>query len=341
MTDIADIPKQEVNTVFSKETYLQWYELMYLLRKFEEKAGQLYGQQKIRGFCHLYIGQEAVAAGIMSAIRPEDPLITAYRDHGIAIAKGISPEACMAELYGKATGCAKGKGGSMHFFSKEHRFFGGHGIVGGQVPIGTGIAFAEKYKDTDNVCITMFGDGAVRQGAVHESFNMAMLWQLPVVFICENNYYAMGTSVERSSNVADIYKLGLAYDMPCKAVDGMRCETVHEAIAEAVARARKGEGPTFLEIRTYRYKGHSMSDPAKYRTKEEVARYKANDPIEGVKNLLLEKEYITKDELKTIQNKVKKQVEASVRFAEESPYPDDSELYNEVYVQSDYPFIQH
>ncbi|MGB1204186.1 MAG: pyruvate dehydrogenase (acetyl-transferring) E1 component subunit alpha [Chitinophagales bacterium] len=326
-------------TTFSNDTYLEWYKLMLLLRRFEEKAGQLYGQQKIRGFCHLYIGQEAIAAGIMSAIRPTDAIITAYRDHGIAIAKGISPEACMAELFGKATGCAKGKGGSMHFFSKEHNFYGGHGIVGAQIPMGTGIAFADKYNETGRVCLTMFGDGAARQGALHEAFNLAMLWKLPVVYICENNYYAMGTSVERSSNITDIYKIGLAYDMPSKAVDGMQCETVHEAIAEAVERARSGGGPTFLEIRTYRYKGHSMSDPAKYRTKEEVADYKAHDPINQVKATLLKNGAITEEGLKEIQKDVKAKVAASIKFAEESPYPNDSELFKDIYVQPDYPFI--
>ena len=326
-------------TSFSDDTYLEWYKLMLLLRRFEEKAGQLYGQQKIRGFCHLYIGQEAIAAGMISAIRPTDPVITAYRDHGMAIAKGISPEACMAELFGKITGCAKGKGGSMHFFSKEHHFYGGHGIVGAQIPMGTGIAFADKYNDTGRVCITMFGDGAARQGALHEAFNLAMLWKLPVVYICENNYYAMGTSVERSSNITDIYKIGLAYDMPSKAVDGMQCETVHEAIAEAVERARSGGGPTFLEIRTYRYKGHSMSDPAKYRTKEEVADYKSHDPINQVKAVLLERRAITEEGLKEIQKDVKAKVAASIKFAEESPYPDDSELFKDIYAEPNYPFI--
>jgi len=327
-------------TKFSKETYLEWYELMLLLRKFEEKAGQLYGKQKIRGFCHLYIGQEALAAGIISAKKKSDALITAYRDHGMAIAKGISPEACMAELYGKATGCAKGKGGSMHFFSKEHNFYGGHGIVGAQIALGAGIAFAEKYKGNDNVCVTMFGDGAARQGILHETFNLAMTWKLPVVFICENNYYAMGTSVERTSNVTDIYKLGLAYDMPSVPVDGMRPEAVYDAMAEAVARARRGDGPSFLEIRTYRYKGHSMSDPAKYRTKEEVASYKQQDPVNSVKNTLLENNYATQADIKAIQAKVKQQVNDAITFAEESPYPNDSELYTDVYIQPNYPFLR-
>jgi len=312
---------------------------MLLMRRFEERAGQLYGMQKIKGFCHLYIGQEAVAAGAMSVLRPTDTMITAYRDHANAIAKGISPNAVMAELFAKATGCSKGKGGSMHMFSAEHKFFGGHGIVGGQIPLGAGIAFAEKYKGTDNVCVCYMGDGAVRQGAFHEAFNMAMLWKLPVVFICENNNYAMGTSVERTSNVTDIYKLGSAYDMPSKQVDGMRCETVHEAMEEAVERARKGNGPTFLEIKTYRYKGHSMSDPAKYRSKEEVEGYKSQDPIELVLKTIKEKKYATDKQLEEIDNRVKQIVDESVQFAEESPYPDPSELYKDVYVQEDYPYI--
>jgi pyruvate dehydrogenase E1 component alpha subunit len=258
----------------TKEIYLHWYESMLLMRKFEERAGQLYGQQKIRGFCHLYIGQEAVVAGAISAMRPEDCMITAYRDHAHAIAKGVSCNAVMAELYGKVTGCSKGKGGSMHMFSAEHRFFGGHGIVGGQIPLGAGIAFAEQYNGTDHVCVCYMGDGAVRQGSLNETFNMAMLWKLPVIFVCENNGYAMGTSVARTTNVQDIYKIGLAYDMPSEPVDGMSCEAVHKSMDKAIDRARKGEGPTFLEIRTYRYKGHSMSDPAKYRSKEEVEEYK-------------------------------------------------------------------
>ncbi|MEN9521782.1 MAG: pyruvate dehydrogenase (acetyl-transferring) component subunit alpha [Bacteroidota bacterium] len=324
---------------FSQDTYLYWYELMQRMRKFEEKAGQLYGMQKIRGFCHLYIGQEAVAAGIMSAIRPDDGIITAYRDHGLALAKGISANACMAELYGKATGCSKGKGGSMHFFSAEHKFFGGHGIVGAQIGTGAGIAFAEKYNGTDNVCITMFGDGAARQGILHEAFNQAMLWKLPVIFICENNEYAMGTSVERTSNVTDIVKLGLAYDMPSAQVNGMSPEDVHEAIELAVDRARKGDGPTFLEIKTYRYKGHSMSDPAKYRSKDEVEEYKSKDPIEQIKKLILDKKYATETQLEEIDNGIKLEVEESVKFAEESPFPDDDELLKDIYAQQDYPFI--
>lgn len=326
-------------TKFTKETYLYWYEMMLLLRKFEEKAGQLYGMQKIRGFCHLYIGQEAVAAGCMTATRQEDPFITAYRDHGLGLAKGMSANECMAELYGKATGCSKGKGGSMHFFSLEKYFFGGHGIVGAQIGTGAGLAFAEKYKGTDNVCLTFFGDGAARQGMLHETFNLAMLWKLPVVFICENNQYAMGTSVERTSNVIDIYKLADAYDMPGDMVDGMSPEAVHEAVARAVKRARQGDGPTLLEMKTYRYKGHSMSDPQKYRTKEEVEEYKDKDPIEVVKLKLLNEHNVSENHIQEINDRIREIVEESVRFSEESPWPDDNELLKDVYKQQDYPFI--
>lgn len=327
------------STPITKETYLEWYKSMLLMRKFEEKAGQLYGQQKIRGFCHLYIGQEAVVAGTVSATRPADTFITSYRDHAQALAKGVSANACMAELYGKATGCSKGKGGSMHFFSKEHGMMGGHGIVGGQIPLGAGIAFAEKYLGTDNVNVCFMGDGAVRQGALNESFNMAMLWKLPVIFVCENNGYAMGTSVKRTTNMEDIYKIGLGFDMPSMPVDGMDPVAVHNAMDEAVQRARAGEGPTFLEIRTYRYKGHSMSDPAKYRTKEELEEYKGRDPLISTKQAILENNYADEAWFAEIEAGVKKVVEESVKFAEESPYPSVDELYKDIYVQEDYPFV--
>jgi pyruvate dehydrogenase E1 component alpha subunit len=312
---------------------------MLLLRKFEEKTGQLYGQQKIRGFCHLYIGQEALASGAMTAIRDDDNMITAYRDHGLAIVKGITPNECMAELYGKATGCTKGKGGSMHFFSKEKRFFGGHGIVGGQIGLAAGIAFAEQFKGTDAVTLCYFGDGAARQGMLHETFNMAMTWKLPVIFICENNHYAMGTSVERTSNVLDIYKFADAYDMPGDSIDGMSPEEVHNAIERAARRARDGEGPTLIEMKTYRYRGHSMSDPAKYRSKEEVEEYKEKDPIDHVLNVIRENNYATEAEIEAINEKVKAVVEESVAFAENSPWPDESEVYKDIYTQEDYPFI--
>ncbi|PSL24907.1 pyruvate dehydrogenase (acetyl-transferring) E1 component subunit alpha [Chitinophaga ginsengisoli] len=331
--------KTDVKTKFTKETYLYWYELMLLLRRFEEKAGQLYGMQKIRGFCHLYIGQEAIAAGAMTATKPDDKFITAYRDHALAIAKGMTADECMAELYGKATGCSKGKGGSMHFFAPDKGFYGGHGIVGAQIGTGAGLAFAEQYKGTDSVALCFFGDGAARQGMLHETFNMAMLWKLPVIFICENNMYAMGTSVERTSNVLDIYKLANAYDMPSATIDGMSAEAVHEGVDRAVKRARAGEGPTLLEIKTYRYRGHSMSDPAKYRTKEEVEEYKEKDPINQVLATIQKNKWATEAEIDAINEKVKQQVEHCVQFAEESPWPSDDELLKDVYVQQDYPFI--
>jgi pyruvate dehydrogenase E1 component subunit alpha len=324
---------------FSKETYLYWYELMLLLRKFEEKAGQMYGMQKIRGFCHLYIGQEAVAAGCMTATNPEDIFITAYRDHGLAIAKGITAKACMAELFAKVTGCSKGKGGSMHMFGVKERFFGGHGIVGAQIGTGAGLAFAEKYKGTSNVVLCFFGDGAARQGILHETFNMAMLWKLPVIFICENNNYAMGTSVARSSNVLDIYKLADAYEMPGDRVDGMNPEAVHDAVQRAVKRAREQGGPTLLEVKTYRYRGHSMSDPAKYRSKEEMEEYKLKDPVETSLEKLKSDFGVSDQEIETIDERVKAEVDEAVKFAEESPFPDDSELYKDIYAEEDYPFI--
>lgn len=324
---------------YPKETYMYWYESMQLMRKFEERAGMLYGQQKIRGFCHLYIGQEACASGAVSALTKDDKWITAYRDHGIPLALGSSPNAVMAELFAKETGSSKGKGGSMHIFDKEVNFMGGHGIVGAQVPLGAGIAFAEKYNKTTNLCMCYMGDGAVRQGAFHETLNMAMLWKLPVIFVIENNGYAMGTSVKRSSNVTDLYTLGEAYDMPSEPVDAMSVEAVHEAVARAAERARSGEGPSLLEFRTYRYKGHSMSDPMKYRTKEELEQYKLRDPIEQVRKSILDNGIATEEDLAAIDKKIKAQVDDSVKFAEESPYPPAEEAFKDVYVQKDYPFI--
>jgi pyruvate dehydrogenase E1 component alpha subunit len=327
-------------TKFSKETYLYWYELMQLIRQFELMAEEKYKMEgKIRGFFHAYVGQEAIAAGCMTATRPEDAFITAYRDHGLAIAKGVSVNSCMAELYGKATGCAKGKGGSMHFFGKDVNFYGGHGIVGAQIGTGAGIAFAEQYKGTDNVCLTFFGDGAARQGILHETFNMAMTWKLPVVFICENNHYAMGTSVQRTSNVIDIYKLADAYDMPSDSIDGMTAEGVHEGVSRAVKRAREKGGPTLLEIKTYRYKGHSISDPGKYRTKEEVEEYKGKDPITSLLQTIQKNNIITEEEINAINKRVDEAVAEAVRFAEESPWPSDDEVLKDVYVDKNYPFI--
>jgi pyruvate dehydrogenase E1 component alpha subunit len=322
-----------------KERYMFWFENMLLMRRFEEKAGQLYGQQKIKGFCHLYIGQEACASGAVSASEKGDKWITAYRDHGLPIALGSDPKTLMAELFAKATGCSKGKGGSMHFFDKEVNFMGGHGIVGAQVPMGAGIAFSEKYNKTGKVCFCYMGDGAVRQGAFHEALNMARTWNLPVVFVIENNGYAMGTSVERTSNVTELYKLGLSYDMPSEAVDGMSPEAVHEAFASAAARGRRGDGPTLLELRTYRYKGHSMSDPAKYRTKEELESYKNLDPIEHVRNVILENKWASEEDLEKFESKIKDVVNECVTFAEESPYPSVDEVYRDVYADADYPYI--
>ncbi|MDA9755787.1 pyruvate dehydrogenase (acetyl-transferring) E1 component subunit alpha [Flavobacteriales bacterium] len=323
----------------NKDTYTRWFREMYLMRKFEERCGQLYIQQKFGGFCHLYIGQEAVLSGMREAIRPTDRVITAYRDHAHPLVLGTDPKYVMAEMYGKKTGTSKGKGGSMHMFDKERNLFGGHGIVGGQIGLGAGIAFADKYRKEDHVTVCFMGDGAARQGMLHETFNMAMTWKLPVIFIIENNQYAMGTSVERTSNVTDLETLGASYKMPSATVDGMSPEAVRDAIAEAAERGRRGEGPTLLDIQTYRYKGHSMSDPQKYRTKDEVASYVERDPIAHVRGIILENKWNTEEELKAVEKEVKAQVEEAIKFAEESPLPDASELYEDVYMQSDYPFV--
>lgn len=332
--------KTAKKNAFSKAQYVEWYRQMQLMRKFEELCGHLYIQQKFGGFCHLYIGQEAVAAGMVSAMDKDDNVITAYRDHGFPLAMGTDPNLVMAELYGKQTGLSKGKGGSMHMFDMEYNLFGGHGIVGAQIPMGAGIAFADRYLDRKRVTYCFMGDGAVRQGAFHETMNMAMMWDLPVVMVIENNNYAMGTSVKRSTNVEDLSKLGLSYDMPSESVDGMSVEAVHDAFKRAADRARKGGGPTLLNIETYRYKGHSMSDPQKYRTKEEVEQYKAVDPIQQVLKTITDSKYATKKQIEAIDEKIKKQVDESVKFAEESPMPEPHELYEDVYVNSDYPFVR-
>ena len=313
---------------------------MYLIRQFELMAEEKYKMEgKIRGFFHAYVGQEAIAAGCMTATKPEDLFITAYRNHGLAIAKGVSVNSCMAELYGKATGNAKGKGGSMHFFGTDVNFYGGHGIVGAQIGTGAGSAFAEQYRETDNVVLCFFGDGAARQGMLHETFNLAMLWKLPVIFICENNNYAMGTSVSRTSNVTDIYKLADGYDMPSDMVNGMTPEAVHESISRAVKRAREKGGPTLIELKTYRYKGHSISDPGKYRGKEEVEEYKQKDPVNIVLQTIKDNNLATDEEIKAIDDRVNKMVDESVKFAEESPLPDDDEVLKDVYMDKNYPFI--
>ena len=322
----------------SKETYLSWYELMLRLRRFEEKAGSLYGQQKIRGFCHLYIGQEAIASGMMEAMDKDDNLITAYRDHGLAIAKGMSMREAMAELYGKATGCSKGKGGSMHFFDKENRFFGGHGIVGGQIGLGAGIAFADKYNKTNRVTVSVFGDGAAWQGMLHESINLAKLWNLPVVFVCENNGYAMGTSQARTTEVDNIASIASYQGMPTPVCDGMDPDAVADTMAEVIEHARSGKGPSLVEIKTYRFKGHSMSDPQKYRTRDELNSYRDQDPIQTVKGYLLETFKVKEDVIKAIDQAVKEEVADCIEFAENSPWPDNAEVYKDIY-QDEYPFL--
>lgn len=324
---------------YTKETYLTWFETMQRVRRFEEQTLYAYSQQKIRGFCHVYIGQEAIAAGLVTGITKDDKLVTAYRQHGIALARGLSSKSCMAELYGKSTGCVKGKGGSMHFFSKEHNYFGGNGIVGAQIPIGTGIAFAENYRGSDNLCVTMFGDGAARQGALYESFNMAMTWKLPVLYICENNQYAMGTSVKRTSNVHELYKIGSAFEMPSEPVDGMDPVAVHEALQKAAKHIRSGKGPYFLEINTYRYRGHSVSDPQKYRTKDELNDYKDRDPLVIIEKKMLDNKIATQKEIDKIKADIETEIAEAMNFAEESDFPLGSELYDDNYVQEDYPFI--
>ena len=325
-----------------KEVYLKWYEDMLFWRKFEDKLAAVYIQQKVRGFLHLYNGQEAIVAGCMHAIDPtKDRMITAYRNHVHPIALGVDPRRIMAELYGKDTGTSHGLGGSMHIFSKEHRFYGGHGIVGGQIPLGAGLAFADKYNETGAVTLTFMGDGATRQGSLHETFNLAMNWKLPVVFICENNHYAMGTSVERTANHPDIWKLGLGYEMPCEPVDGMNPVSVAEKVFEAVERARRGDGPTFLDIRTYRYRGHSMSDAQHYRTKEDVEEYKKIDPITQVLDVIKAKKYATDAEIEAIDERVKDLVAECEKFAEESPFPQKNVMYDVVYEQENYPFLPH
>jgi pyruvate dehydrogenase E1 component alpha subunit len=322
---MTDAPK-------NSESLKKLYSDMLLIRRFEERAGQLYGMGLIGGFCHLYIGQEAVVVGMQAATSQGDQSLTAYRDHGHMLAAGIDPKAVMAELTGRSTGLSRGKGGSMHMFSSEKKFYGGHGIVGAQVPIGTGLAFANKYRGNNSVCLTYFGDGAANQGQVYESFNMAELWKLPVVYIIENNHYAMGTSVERSSAVADFSKRGASFAIPGVQVDGMDVEAVQAAGADAIAHCRAGKGPIILEMKTYRYRGHSMSDPAKYRTREEVTEVREKrDPIDHFGKKLVEGGVVTEDDLKSIDQAIKARVVAAAEFATESPEPGAKELYTDVY----------
>ncbi len=316
----------------SKQEFLGYYRNMLLIRRFEEKSGQLYGMGIISGFCHLYIGQEALVVGVQAALKKGDHTITAYRDHGHILASGMDPKFVMAELTGRETGCSRGKGGSMHMFDLANHFWGGHGIVGAQVPLGTGIAFACKYNNLDNICATYFGDGASHQGQVYEAFNMASMWKLPVLYIIENNIYSMGTSVKRHSCREDLYKFGESFHIPGKRVNGMDVLEVKKATDEAVKSIRAGNGPVLLEMITYRYRGHSMSDPGSYRTKEEVALMKdSKDPIEALKKIIIDKKYATEDDLKNIEKEIKAIVNEAAEFATSSKEPDLAELYTDVY----------
>jgi pyruvate dehydrogenase E1 component alpha subunit len=314
-----------------ESTLLNLLQQMILIRRFEEKAAESYSIGKIGGFCHLYIGQEAVGVGAISALRPDDYVLTSYREHGQAIAKGISPEEVMAELFGKAGGCSGGKGGSMHLFDADVNFLGGHAIVGGQIPLSTGVAFASKYRGTDQVTLCFFGEAAVNQGAFHESLNMAQLWKLPCIYMCENNQYGMGTSLERAMSLSDISRKSCAYGLASEFVDGMDVLAVREATERAIKRARNDYLPTLLEVRTYRYMGHSMSDPGNYRTRAEIEKYQERDPIKLFTASLKEKGILDDDELARMEKDVKEQVEESVRFADESPQPEAEELYTDVY----------
>ena len=315
---------------------LKFYKDMLLIRRFEEKAGQLYGRGLIAGFCHLYIGQEAVVVGMQDCIGDGDQVVTGYRDHGHMLACGMDPDGVMAELTGREGGYSRGKGGSMHMFSREKNFFGGHGIVGAQVPIGTGLAFSNKYKETDRVCLTYFGDGATNQGQVYEAFNMASLWKLPVVYVIENNMYAMGTSVERHASETELFKRGISFEIEGMEVDGMDVMKVREAGMKAVEHARSGKGPMILEMKTYRYRGHSMSDPAKYRKREEVDDIRSHhDPIEGLKKQLIDAGEASEDDLKAIDKDIKAVVAKSVDFAQESPLPDPKELWTDVLIEAE------
>jgi pyruvate dehydrogenase E1 component alpha subunit len=330
-TDKSDLGQAPPPAEFSKEQELTAYRQMLLIRRFEEKAGQMYGMGLIGGFCHLYIGQEAVVVGMQMAIKRGDQVITGYRDHGHMLACGMDPKGVMAELTGRRHGYSKGKGGSMHMFSIESNFYGGHGIVGAQVPLGTGLAFANRYRKNDHVCLTYFGDGAANQGQVYESFNMAELWKLPVVYVIENNRYAMGTSVNRASAQTNFSRRGASFNIPGEQVDGMDVRAVKAAGDKVVHWCRGGNGPYILEMQTYRYRGHSMSDPAKYRTREEVEKVRTeHDPIEQVRARLLAASWASEDELKKIDADVRNVVNEAAEFATHDPEPDPSELYTDV-----------
>jgi pyruvate dehydrogenase E1 component alpha subunit len=326
--------KGKSSPLLPQERLLQLYRDMLIIRRFEEKAGQLYGMGLIGGFCHLYIGQEAVVVGMQAAITPDDSVITSYRDHGHMLACGMEARGVMAELTGREGGYSRGKGGSMHMFSREKNFFGGHGIVGAQVPIGTGIAFNYNYRGQQNVCLTYMGDGAVHQGQVYESFNMAALWKLPVIYVIENNMYGMGTSVSRASSTPDLYKRGIGFGIPGEAVDGMDVLAVYDAGQRAVSHAKAGNGPYILEMKTYRYRGHSMSDPAKYRTKEELNKMKdERDPIVNLKALLLE-QGVDEAQFRALEKEVKDYVADAVEFAQTSPEPNEAELWTDILIEA-------
>ena len=327
----SESTSQTANVAEDRDTLVSIYHQMVLIRRFEEKCAESYSLGKIGGFCHLYIGQEAVGVGAISALRKDDYVLTSYREHGQAIAKGISPEAIMAELYGKSTGCSHGKGGSMHLFDKKVNFLGGHAIVGGQIPLATGVAFAAKYQETDRVALCFFGEAAVNQGAFHESLNMAQLWKLPCIYVCENNMYGMGTSLERAMSFQNVAQKSCAYEVASEFVDGMDVLAVRQATERAIKRAREESLPTLIEARTYRYMGHSMSDPGNYRTRAEIEKYQERDPIKTFASKLKGGGMITDADIAEIESQVKEVVERSVRFADDSPLPDSSELYTNVY----------
>jgi pyruvate dehydrogenase E1 component alpha subunit len=334
MRDDREAVKQEQKrhlAAYDHKTLVELLRQMLLIRRFEEKSAEAYSLGKIGGFCHLYIGQEAVAVGAISAIRKDDYVLTSYRDHGQAIAKGMSPDAVMAELFGKAGGCSQGKGGSMHMFDKSIGFLGGHAIVGGQIPLATGAAFATKYQGTDQVTLCFFGEAAVNQGAFHESLNIAQLWKLPCIYICENNQYGMGTSLQRAMSLHDISQKACAYEMAAEFVDGMDVLAVREATARAVERARKDYLPTLIEVRTYRFMGHSMSDPGNYRTRAEIEKYQERDPLKVFAATLLEEKIISEKDYQAMEKRVQDEVAHALRFADESPLPETGELYTDVY----------
>src|SRR5438477_978994 len=327
--DRPEVPAAQLNE--DRDTLVTIFHQMVLIRRFEEKCAESYSLGKIGGFCHLYIGQEAVGVGAISALRPDDYVLTSYREHGQAIAKGISPEAVMAELYGKAGGCSHGKGGSMHLFDADVNFLGGHAIVGGQIPLATGVAIASKHKETDQDTLCFFGEAAVNQGAFHESLNMAQLWKLPCIYICENNKYGMGTSLRRAMSSQDVASKACAYDLAAESVDGMDVLKMREATQRAIKRAREESLPTLLEARTYRYMGHSMSDPGKYRTRAEIEKYQERDPIKIFTKTLEDNGILSDSDIAEIEARVKEEVEKAVRFADESPLPDPKELYTDIY----------